>query len=362
MDKKTTLYDTHVKYGGKMVPFGGYILPVQYESGVKKEHLAVRTGCGLFDVSHMGEIRVQGKDSLKFLNYVLSNDFSNMKDGRARYSIILNEKGGAVDDLLVYKKGDNDYLLVPNAANKDKDFAWIVDHKIGEVDIIDISEDYGQLAIQGPLAEKILSKLISPDLLPKGYYTANFDCKLGDIDCMISRTGYTGEDGFEIYMDSSKAPQVWEMVIEAGKDDGLIPCGLGARDTLRMEAGMPLYGHEMNEERPIMTAGLGFAIKMAKEDFVGKKGLETQSDLKQKIVGLKITGRGIAREHYSVFKGEKEVGMVTSGTYLPFLEGAYAMAIVNVEDSEIGTVLEVDARGRKITAEVIKTPFYSRKK
>ncbi|MBK5253107.1 MAG: glycine cleavage system aminomethyltransferase GcvT [Peptostreptococcaceae bacterium] len=360
MDKKTPLYETHIKYGGKMVPFGGYILPVQYETGVKKEHIAVRTTCGLFDVSHMGEIIIRGKDSLEFLNYVLSNDYTNMKDGQVRYGIICNENGGAVDDLLVYKKANDDYLLVPNASNKDKDFDWIVSHKRGEVEIKDVSAQYGQLALQGPNAEKILTKLIAKDQLPNKYYTAEFGCKLEDVVCMISRTGYTGEDGFEIYMSAPLAPKVWEMIIEAGKDEGLIPCGLGARDTLRLEAGMPLYGHEMNEERPVRTVGLGFAIKMNKEDFIGKEAMLKQGDLKEKIVGLKITGRGIAREHCDVYKGDEKIGITTSGTYLPYMEGAYALALVEVGLSDIGTELEVDVRGRRISAEVVNSPFYKR--
>ncbi len=360
MDKKTPLYETHIKYGGKMVSFGGYILPVQYETGVKKEHLAVRTTCGLFDVSHMGEIIVKGKDSLEFLNYILSNDYTNMKDGQVRYGILCNEKGGAIDDLLVYKKAEGDYLLVPNASNKDKDFEWMEKHKRGRVEIKDESAKYGLLALQGPNAEKILTKLISKDEIPSKYYTAEFGCKLGDVVCMVSRTGYTGEDGFEIYMRAPMAPKVWEMLVEAGNDEGMIPCGLGARDTLRLEAGMPLYGHEMNEELPIKAAGLGFAIKMDKKEFIGKEAILKQNELKQKLAGLKITGRGIAREQCNVYKEDKKVGITTSGTYLPYLKGAYALAIIDLEQADICTQLEVDVRGRRISAEVVKVPFYKR--
>ena len=242
MDKKTPLYDTHIKYGGKIVEFGGFLLPVQYGSGVKAEHMAVRTQCGLFDVSHMGEILVQGEKAKDFLNMLLTNDYTDLQPGFARYSPMCNENGGTVDDLIVYMKAENDYFVVVNAANTDKDFAWMCDHKIDGVELTNVSEQYGQVALQGPKAETILRKVVDEKFIPAGYYTCIFDAEFLDFKCMISRTGYTGEDGFEIYMPADKAVDVWEALIAAGKDDGLIPCALGARDTLRMEAAMPLYG------------------------------------------------------------------------------------------------------------------------
>ncbi len=362
MEKKTPLYETHVKCGGKMVPFGGYLLPVQYKTGIKKEHMAVRTGCGLFDVSHMGEVMVQGDDSLKFLNHLLTNDFTDMADGQARYSPMCNELGGTVDDLIVYKKGECDYFVVVNAANREKDYQWICGHQTGKVLLSDVSDNYGQLALQGPLAEKILSKVTDQKYIPSEYYTAVFDAEIQGIPCTISRTGYTGEDGFEIYMASERAEEMWNLLMDAGSDDGLIPCGLGARDTLRMEAGMPLYGHEMNDEISPKTAGLGFAVKMDKDDFIGKKALEAAVPLKQRRVGIKVTGRGVVREECDVIRDGEKIGFTTSGTFLPYLKGSYALAIVESDKREIGAPVQVDVRGRLIDAEMVALPFYKREK
>ena len=260
MEKKTPLYDIHIKYGGKIVEFGGFLLPVQYGSGVKAEHMAVRTHCGLFDVSHMGEILVQGEKAKDYLNMLLTNDFTDLKPGGASYSPMCYENGGTVDDLIVYMRGENDYFLVVNAANTEKDFAWMCDHKIDGVELTNASNEWGQVALQGPNADKILHKIVDDKYIPAGYYTCIFDGDFRGIPVMISRTGYTGEDGFEIYMPADKAPEVWETLVEEGKDDGLIPCALGARDTLRLEAGMPLYGHEITEDISPKTSGLGFAI------------------------------------------------------------------------------------------------------
>lgn len=357
MDKKTPLYDTHVKYGGKIVSFGGFALPVQYESGIKQEHMAVRTACGLFDVSHMGEIIVSGPKAVDFLNYILTNDFTDLKVDQARYSPMCNEHGGTVDDLIVYKRGENDYFVVVNAGNRDSDFAWMVDHRIDGVELVNASEDWGQLALQGPKAEAILAKVADPALIPAGYYTANFDAEIKGIPCILSRTGYTGEDGFEIYMAADKAADIWEILIEAGKDDGLLPCGLGARDTLRMEAAMPLYGHDMNEDISPKVAGLGFAIKMDKPDFIGKAAIEAATPLKVRRVGIKVTGRGIIREECDVYRDGEKIGYITSGTFLPYLGGSYGMAIVDSDKREIGAAVQVDVRSRMVDAEMVKLPF-----
>ena len=360
--RKTPLYEEHLRCAGKMVEFGGYILPVQYPTGVIKEHMAVRTACGLFDVSHMGEVLVQGPDALRNLNHLLTNEYGGMKDGKARYSPMCMESGGTVDDLIVYKVHDDDYFVVVNAANKDKDFAWMSEHCFGDCTMTDVSASYGQIALQGPAAEKILLKLAKEEDIPKGYYSALFDRMVGGIKCMVSRTGYTGEDGFEFYMAAEEAPALWRMLLEAGEPEGLIPCGLGARDTLRLEASMPLYGHELSEEISPIAAGLGNFVKTAKEEFIGKEALarELAKEGGRKRVGLKVTGKGIIREHQEVMVGEKQVGMTTSGTHCPYLGYPVAMAMLDQEFTQIGTQVEAVVRGRRVAAEVVKLPFYHR--
>ena len=363
MELKTPLYGAHVKAGGKIVPFAGYLLPVQYGTGVITEHMAVREKAGLFDVSHMGEVLCQGKDALANLQKLLTNDFTNMVDGQARYSPMCNENGGTVDDLIVYKRGDNDYFIVVNAANKDKDYQWMLDHQFGEVTFTDASSQYGQIALQGPKAMEILKKLTAEENIPKKYYHAVFDTEVAGIPCIISKTGYTGEDGVELYLASENAEKMWDALLEAGKDEGLIPCGLGARDTLRMEAAMPLYGHEMDDEISPLETGLKFAVKMGKEeDFIGNKAMEERGEPKITRIGLKVTGRGIIREHQDIYVGEKKIGHTTSGTHCPFLGYPIAMALVDAGSVEIGNKVEVDVRGRKVEAEVIALPFYKRAK
>ena len=362
MELKTPLYEAHVKAGGKIVPFGGYLLPVQYKEGVIKEHMAVRTQAGLFDVSHMGEILCQGKDALANLQMMLTNNFDNLTDGQARYSPMCNEQGGTVDDLIVYKKGDEDYFIVVNAANKDKDYQWMLDHQFGEVTFTDVSDQYAQLALQGPKAMEILRKLAPEENIPKKYYHAVFDTEAAGIPCIISKTGYTGEDGVEIYLDSARAQEMLDALLEAGKEEGLIPCGLGARDTLRMEAAMPLYGHEMDEQVTPLEAGLGFAVKMTKEDFIGKKALEEKGEPARKRIGLKVTGRGIIREHQDVYLGDRLIGHTTSGTHCPYLGCPVAMALVDADCTEPGTKVEADVRGRRVEAQIVPLPFYKRSK
>ena len=362
MELKTPLYDAHVKAGGKIVPFGGYLLPVQYKTGVIKEHMAVRTEAGLFDVSHMGEILCEGKDALANLEKMLTNSFLNMVDGQARYSPMCNENGGTVDDLIVYKRADEKYFIVVNAANKDKDYQWMLAHQFGEVSITDVSSEYGQLALQGPKAIEILKKLTAEENIPAKYYHAKFDVEVAGIPCIVSKTGYTGEDGVEIYLPADKAEEMWDALLEAGKEDGLIPCGLGARDTLRMEAAMPLYGHEMTDDITPLETGLKFAVKMQKEDFIGKAALEAKGTPSIKRVGLKVTGRGIIREHQPVLVDGTEIGHTTSGTHCPYLGYPIAMALVNADTCEIGSSVQVEVRGRQVEAEVVALPFYKRAK
>ena len=362
MELKTPLYDVHVKAGGKIVPFAGYLLPVQYETGVIKEHMAVRTQAGLFDVSHMGEILCEGKDALANLQHILTNDFTNMVDGQARYSPMCNENGGTVDDLIVYKRGDNDYFIVVNAANKDKDYQWMLNHQFGEVKFTDVSAQYAQLALQGPKAMDILRKLTAEENIPQKYYHAVFDTEVAGIPCIISKTGYTGEDGVELYLPSEYAEKMWDTLLENGKEEGLIPCGLGARDTLRMEAAMPLYGHEMDDDVSPLETGLGFAVKMKKDDFIGKKALEEHAELTRKRVGLEVIGRGIIREHQDLYAGDQKIGHTTSGTHCPYLGYPIAMALVDAGSVAIGDKVEADVRGRRVEAEVVQLPFYKRAK
>lgn len=356
---KTPLYEAHVKAGGKVVPFAGYLLPVQY-SGVIDEHMAVRTKAGLFDVSHMGEVMCTGKDALLNLQMILTNDFTNMVDGQARYSIMCNENGGTVDDLIVYKYKDDCYFIVVNAANKDKDYQWMLEHQFGEVKFEDISDSVAQLALQGPKAMEILRKLTTEENIPEKYYHAVFNAEVAGIKCIVSKTGYTGEDGVEIYLASEEAEKMWDTLLEAGKEEGLIPCGLGARDTLRLEAAMPLYGHEMDDEITPLEVGLKFAVKMKKDDFIGKKALEEKGEVTRKRVGLKVTGRGIVREHSEVYIDDQLVGKTTSGTHCPFLGYPIAMALLDVDHTEIGTKVNVAVRGRKVEAEIVALPFYKR--
>ena len=374
MEKKTPLYDRHLQYKGKIVPFAGYLLPVQYETGVIKEHIAVRKAAGLFDVSHMGEVTFTGKDALNNIQMLFTNDCSKMVDGQVKYSPMCNEHGGVVDDVLIYRKSEDSYLIVVNAANREKDVAWMKAHLFGEVEFQDISDEVAQLALQGPNSEEILKKLVDPSKLPIKYYTFTDHVSVAGIDCLVSRTGYTGEDGFELYCKPEEAGKLWDALLEAGNVNGnsnsgvngeagitpgLIPCGLGARDTLRLEAGMPLYGHEMGDDITPLETGLRFAVKMDKDDFIGKSALLSK-EVTRKRVGLSITGRGIARENCPVYIGDKQIGSTTSGTHCPFIGKPVAMALVDISHAEIGSFVEVEVRGRRIAAEIVTLPFYKR--
>lgn len=361
MDKRTPLYETHVELGGKMVSFGGFEMPVQYPAGVIKEHMAVREAVGIFDVSHMGELVISGPDALSELNRILTNDFTNMQVGRIRYSVLCNENGGCVDDLIVYKMAEDKYLLVVNAANTDKDREWIKAQIKGNVDFNDISETVGQIAIQGPKSKDVMTKLVGDEsLLPEKYYWFTPYVTIAGVQCLVSQTGYTGSFGYEVYTPAEGVVTVWNAMLEAGKEFGLLPCGLGARDTLRLEAAMPLYGHEMNDDISPLEAGLDFGVKMSKEDFIGKAGIEAKGEPKVKRVGIKVTGRGIAREHCDIYMDGEKVGETTSGTHCPFLGYAVAMGYVPTEKSDVGTKLEIDVRGRRIEGEIVPLPFYKR--
>lgn len=358
--KRTPLYDAHVRAGGKMVEFGGFEMPVQYGTGVIKEHMAVREGAGLFDVSHMGEFTLKGEKAAENLNHLLTNDYTEMEDGQARYSPMCNEDGGTVDDLIVYKKADGDYFIVVNASNREKDFAWMKAHLLGGAELTDVSDSWGQIAIQGPKSKEILLKITKAEDVPDRYYFANFDREVGGVPCIVSYTGYTGSEGYELYTAAENTEKLWNLLLETGKEEGLIPCGLGARDTLRLEAAMPLYGHELTDEITPREAGLGIFVKMDKEEFIGKAALEAKGLPKRRRVGLKVLDRGIIREHETVYAGDEEIGFTTSGTHCPYLGYPVAMALVKKQYREVGTVVEVDVRGRRIRAEVVKLPFYKK--
>ena len=357
MELKTPLYERHVAAKGEIVPFAGYLLPVQYETGVIAEHMAVRTKAGLFDVSHMGEVLLGGRDALLNIQNLVTNDCSRMADGQVRYSPMCNDAGGVIDDVLVYRMNEEKYMIVVNAANRLKDVLWMKAHLFGEVRFEDISDEIAQVALQGPKSPEILKKIAQDSSIPAKYYAFIEEGTAAGIPCIVSRTGYTGEDGFELYCKPKDAASLWDSILKAGEEFGLIPCGLGARDTLRLEAAMPLYGHEMDESVTPLETALGFAVKMAKEDFIGKTALGTPL---RKRVGIKVAGRGIVREHCNVYAGETLIGHTTSGTYCPYFGCSLAMALVDAEAAGIGDRVRVDVRGRKIESEIVKLPFYKR--
>lgn len=360
MELKTPLYDIHVEEGGKIVPFAGYLLPVQYGTGIIAEHEAVRTQVGLFDVSHMGEVLFMGPSALATINHLFTNDYTDMPVGRVRYGVMCNERGGCIDDLIVYKFGEEEYFVVVNASNREKDVAHMAANLLPGTTFEDLSDNVAELALQGPRSKDVMAKLCDVEQLPKGYYRAVRDIDVAGITCMVSRTGYTGEFGYELYCAPSDAEALWRALRKAGEEFGLIPCGLGARDTLRLEASMPLYGHEMDEDTSPLVAGLNLGVRMGKEEFIGREAILAAGEPTQIRVGLVAKGRGIMREHMDVYAGDKLVGHTTSGTFAPHLKKAIAMARVDVAYADVDTELEVEVRGRRIAATVVPMPFYKR--
>jgi len=356
MEKKTPLYDMHVALKGNIVPFAGYLLPVNYPDGILHEHRLVRTKAGLFDVSHMGELILEGKDALANLQHLITNDYRSLEIGFVRYGILVKEDGTTVDDLLVYRMGENKYLIVVNASNIEKDENWFKAHLFGDASLTNISEEVGQVALQGPMAKEVLSKICND--LPETYYSFKDNVNVAGISCLVSATGYTGEAGYEIYCDAKDTEVLFSAILDAGKDEGVQACGLGCRDTLRLEAAMPLYGHELSEEITPLEAGLKMFVKLEKEDFIAKEALSHAP--KRRRIGLELIDRGIAREHTPVYVEGKEVGFVTSGTMSPTLGKAIAMAIVDVEVIDAAE-FKLDVRGRILTAKRILLPFYKRK-
>ncbi|MCM3080248.1 glycine cleavage system aminomethyltransferase GcvT [Brevibacillus invocatus] len=362
--KRTPLFASYTKYGGKTIDFGGWELPVQFSS-ITQEHEAVRTKAGLFDVSHMGEVEVRGDKALDYLQYMTTNDVSKLAVGQAQYSVLCYPDGGTVDDLLVYKYADDHYLLVINAGNIDKDVAWMQEHLMEGVTLQNISQETAQLAIQGPLAESILQKLTETDLSQIGFFRFERDVLVDGVPALVSRSGYTGEDGFEIYMPADKVAQLWDRLLEVGKEDGLLPCGLGARDTLRFEAKLPLYGQELSQGITPIEAGIGFAVKVDKAvPFIGQEVLKAQKENgpARKLVGIEMIDRGIPRSHYPVFSGDEQIGEVTTGTQSPTLKKNVGLALVKSEYAALGTSLDVEIRGKRLKAEVVPAPFYKRPK
>ncbi|WP_156289355.1 glycine cleavage system aminomethyltransferase GcvT [Oceanobacillus salinisoli] len=362
--KRTPLFEVYKNYGAKVIDFGGWELPVQF-SGIIEEHEAVRQEAGLFDVSHMGEIVVEGKDAESFIDSLVTNDVTKIDINQCQYTAMCYPDGGTIDDFLVYKLADEKYLLVVNAANIEKDYEWIEQHAKGEVTLKNISSDVAQVAIQGPKAESILQKLTEKDLTGIGLFRFAEHVNLDGVkDVLVSRTGYTGEDGFELYLAADDAKALWEKLLQVGEEDGLKPCGLGARDTLRFEARLALYGQELTKEISPLEAGIGFAVKTNKEsDFIGKSSLLNQKEegLKRKLVGVEVTGRGIPRHGYKVFSEEgEEIGFITSGTRSPSLKKNLGLAIISMEHAKAETPLKVEIRKKLIDAVVVKTPFYKR--
>lgn len=359
--KKTPLYDEHVKLGGRMVAFAGWNMPVQFE-GIRQEHETVRNQVGLFDVSHMGEFRVKGERALETLQWVTSNDVSQLENGRAHYTLLTNEEGGIVDDLIVYcLEKDNDYLLCVNAANIDKDFQWILDHNKG-AELTNESDRWAQIAVQGPKAVELVDRIF-----PKAADVAPFAFKKDGCDekpIYLARTGYTGEPGFEVFVESDRAAGLWQELIAVGADLGVKPIGLGARDTLRTEMKYSLYGQEIDDTTNPYEAGLGWVVKPAAKDFVGKEAILQQKEdgLKSKLVGFVTTERGIPRTGYKLFSFDnKEMGRVTSGTVSPSSGESIGIGYVGKEYADIGTEILVEIRGKMVKAKVVKTPFVTLK-
>jgi len=350
-----------------MVDFGGWYMPVQYTAGVIEEHLRTRNAAGLFDVSHMGEIWVEGNDAIEFVNRITSNDVTKLVDGQAQYSAFTNEKGGVVDDLLVYRFFEDKLLLVVNAGTTEKDWDWITSHKKDEnMTLTNASADYCQIAVQGPDAVGILQQLTETSLDEIKYYWFTTG-RVDDVEAIISRTGYTGEDGFEVYADAGFAEQIWNKLLDVGKygeENGILPAGLAARNTLRLESAMSLYGHELGDDITPLEAGLGWITKLQKGPFIGRDALvdKKEKGLERKLIGFEMVDKGIARDDFDIYINDKKVGYVTSGSPAPFLKKNIGLAFLPVGFANIGQEIKIDVRGKHLAAKVVPTPFYKRDK
>lgn len=358
--KRTRLYDMHKKYGGKLIDFGGWELPVQY-AGIIKEHLMVRQKAGLFDVSHMGEIIIRGDKAEDFMQYLVTNDVKMLKDHQVQYALMCYPDGGVVDDLIIYKYSSQHYFLVVNASNTDKDFDWIKQNACGGIMMENVSDQYSQLALQGPMAEAILQKISDIDLQKLKYFWFEPEARVAGVNCIISRTGYTGEDGFEIYL-TEQPEKVWEEILRAGGED-VLPIGLGARDTLRFEAKLPLYGQEIDQDITPLEAGLGYFVKLdKKEDFIGRQALRSQQEKggSRVTVQFEMAGKGIPRSHYRVQKDGIDIGWVTSGAFAPTLDKNIGLALILPEYNQKNSVFDIIIRDKKVPAKINPGIFYKR--
>jgi aminomethyltransferase len=365
-ERRTPLYDRHIALGARIIPFAGWDMPVQYK-GIIEEHRTVRNAAGLFDLGHMGQVDVTGADALAYLQYVTTNDVSALEPGQAQYSMLPNESGGVVDDIIVYRRlrGDG-FMVCINAANREKDVEWMqfwqAERDDLNVSVLDISDDMGMIAIQGPRAAAITQRVTDVDLQPVDYFSW-VDAEVGGVQVMAARTGYTGEDGFEFFTKIEDVVTVWDALMTSGKDDGVAPIGLGARDTLRLEARMPLYGNELAEDIGPLEAGIGWAVKLDKGPFVGSEQIMAMKETgpPRRTVGFRLTERsGSARSHFEVQNDGRPVGFVTSGAMSPTLNANIGLALVERSAAGIGKQLEVVIRDKPIAAEQVKTPFYKR--
>ena len=358
--KRTPLYHSHLELNARMVDFAGWEMPVQY-AGTLKEHLAVRTAAGLFDVSHMGQIEIRGSDALEFTQHMTCNDASRLEDGQAQYSALLYPEGTFVDDVVIYRIHARYLLLCVNASNREKDAQWLLEHRHGDVEIRDASDEYAQLALQGPRSREILQRLTRLELDTLHYYRFTLG-RVADADCLVSRTGYTGEDGFELYLSPPGAAKVWDALLDAGKSEGIQPAGLAARNTLRLEVRYPLYGNDIDETTNAWEAGLGWIVDMDQGPFTGREGLFRirQEGPTRKLVGFEITGRGIARDHDPVLIDGARSSQVSSGSYSPHGKKSIGLAYLPVEKAVPGQEFEIENRRRLLPAVVVKTPFYRR--
>lgn len=358
MEKKTCLYDKHVALGALMQPFGGFIMPIQY-SDIKDEHNAVRLHCGVFDVSHMGEVTVKGPDAERYVNHIFTNDVTDAPVGKIFYGMMCYEDGGTVDDLLVYKMGKDDFFLVINAANIDKDVEWMEAHLEGfDVEFCNRSDFYGQLAVQGPEAEKVMEEVLALECKDLVFYTSKTLEREGET-IIVSRTGYTGEDGFEIYASHKFINEQWDKLLASGRCK---PCGLGCRDTLRFEVGLPLYGDELSKDISPVMAGLSMFCKLDKPEFIGKEALAKQKadGVERKIVGIELHDRAIPRHGYKVLYGGETIGEVTTGYHTISTDKSVCMALVDARYAKLGTELEVQIRKKTFPGTVVKKRFYDK--
>lgn len=402
MLRRTPLYETHLKYGAKMMPFAGYELPERFPYGSIREHMAVRTACGLFDTCHMPEFICRGPGALDSINYLFTNDYSDLRIGSARYGMMCWEDGGILDDLIVHRLAEDVYLVPMNAACRESDFRWIQDHIGGDpaaaelqdrnaagpaaaerrqweiadpvgtesrqpgsigpagAEWIDISDDVGSLALQGPLSEQVLRKVADPELIPQGRFRFTWPAEIRGMQALIARTGYSGEDGFEIYVSAGRIAELWELLLEAGREDGLMLCGLGSRDTLRIEAGMPLYGNDLDQTVSPVEAGLRYGVKLDAGDFIGREAILKRGEAPPvRRIGLRVTGDGIIRGGHDVYRNDEKIGKITSGTFCAYVNAAVGMGYIAEKSAVPGLTVSVDVRGKRVGAVLTELPFYT---